>query len=64
MSTLTKEDTKLVHGKVKYQVEAKFSEVVFLADILVNVPPSLKLSSMAVMPQEGRRGCTISNYRC
>jgi hypothetical protein len=49
----------LVHEDVNYQVQAGFTEIVLWADIKDKLPPSFKISPVAVVPQTGRRGRII-----
>jgi hypothetical protein len=49
----------LVHEDVAYQVKAGFSTIVLWDDIKHNLPPTFKVSPVAVIPQAGRRGRII-----
>jgi hypothetical protein len=49
----------LVHEDLAYQVKAGFSKIMRWDDIKNNLPPSFKISPVAVIPQEGRRGRII-----
>ena len=50
------EAVALVHEDVAYQVKAGFSKIVLWDDIKDDLPPSFKISPVAVIPQEDRRG--------
>jgi hypothetical protein len=49
----------LVHEDVAYQVKAGFSKIVMWDDIKDNLPPSFKISPVAVIPQQGQWGQII-----
>jgi hypothetical protein len=49
----------LVHEDVAYQVKAGFSKIVMWDDIKNDLPPWFKISPVAVIPQEARRGRII-----
>jgi hypothetical protein len=49
----------LVHEDVAYQVKAGFSKIVLWDDIKTDLPSSFKISPVAVIPQDGRRGRII-----
>ena len=58
-SALTPDAMALIREDVEYQVASKFSEIVLWDDIKDDIPPSLKISPVAVVPQAGRRGRII-----
>jgi hypothetical protein len=58
-SALTPEARRLVLEEVAYQVDAGFSRIVTWESIRHNVPPKLKISPLAVVPQVNRRGRLI-----
>ena len=49
----------LVHEDVAYQIKAGFSKIALWDDIKDNLPPTFKISPVAVIPQTGRRGRII-----
>jgi hypothetical protein len=55
-SALTHEARDLINNKVKYQIQAGFSELVLWRTIQHAYPTNLKVSPLAVIPQVGRRG--------
>jgi hypothetical protein len=55
-SALTPAARQLIAEEIAYQVAAGFSEIVAWSDIQTIHPPQLKISPLAVIPQEGRRG--------
>ena len=58
-SALTPEAIRLITEDVMYQVDAGFSRIVLWEDLKENMPPNLKVSPLAVVPQTGRRGRLI-----
>ena len=52
---LTDEAIELFEEDIAYQVKAGFSNVVLLDDIIDNLPPKLKVSPVAAVPQKNRR---------
>jgi hypothetical protein len=55
-SALTPEARDLIDKKMKYQIQAGFSEMVRWRTIQHADPTNLKVSPLAVIPQVGRRG--------
>jgi hypothetical protein len=55
-SALTPATRQLTTEEIVYQVAAGFSEIVAWSDIQTLRPPQLKISPLAVIPQEGRQG--------
>jgi hypothetical protein len=53
------EAVALVHEDLTYQVQAGFSKIVLWDDIKEDLPPTFKISPVAVIPQDGRRGRII-----
>ena len=49
----------LVHEDVAYQIKAGFSKIALWDDIKNNLPPTFKISPVAVIPQTGGRGGII-----
>jgi hypothetical protein len=49
----------LVQEDVAYQVKASFSTIVMWEDLKDDLPPSFKISPVAVIPQQGRQGWII-----
>jgi hypothetical protein len=58
-SALTPEARRLVLEDVAYQVEAGFSRIITWESIRHDLPPKLKISPLAVVPQVNRRGRLI-----
>jgi hypothetical protein len=58
-SALDPENIALVHEDVQYQVDAGFSKIVLWEDLNRLKPRTLKISSIAVVPQNNRRGRLI-----
>ena len=60
-SALTPESLELFQEDIAYQVQAGFSEVVLLEQLMKDPPANLKFSPVAVVPQANRRGRIILN---
>ena len=58
---LTPESLELFQEDIAYQVQAGFSEVVLLEDLMKDPPANLKISPVAVFPQANRHGQIILN---
>jgi hypothetical protein len=58
-SALTPESITLIEEDVAYQVRAGYAQVVNWETLKENLPPKLKVSPLAVVPQANRRGRMI-----
>jgi hypothetical protein len=58
-SALTPESIALIEEDVAYQVRAGYAQVVDWETLKENLPPKLKVSPLAVVPQANRRGRMI-----
>jgi hypothetical protein len=58
-SALTPEAMTLIAEDVAYQVQAGYAQVVDWEWLQANMPPQLKVSPLAVVPQQNRRGRMI-----
>jgi hypothetical protein len=58
-SALTPEAITLIEEDVAYQVQAGYAQVVDWEELQRNLPPKLKVSPLAVVPQANRRGRMI-----
>jgi hypothetical protein len=58
-SALTPEAVSLIEEDVAYQVRAGYAEVVLWDSLKAKMPPQLKVSPLAVVPQQNRRGRMI-----
>jgi hypothetical protein len=58
-SALTPESVTLISKEVAYQVDAGFSRIITWESIKDKLPPCLKISPIAVVPQLNRRGRLI-----
>lgn len=58
-SALSPESIALIEEDVSYQVQAGYAQVVNWDDLKENLPPKLKVSPLAVVPQRNRRGRMI-----
>jgi hypothetical protein len=57
ISTLILENTKLIWDDIKYQVNMGFVRIISASDLFgENQPPDLKISRVAVVPQDHQRG--------
>jgi hypothetical protein len=62
VSALILENTQLIWEDIKYQVKAGFVCMIAASDLFgENQPPDLKISWVAVVPQDNRRGRIILN---
>jgi hypothetical protein len=58
-SARSSESIELVHADVDYQVKAGFANIVPWTELEYNMPLTLKISPLAVVPQQTRRGRMI-----
>ena len=58
-SALSPESIELVHADVGYQEKAGFARIVPWSELMADMPPTLKISPLAVVPQQNRRGRMI-----
>jgi hypothetical protein len=58
-SVMMPESLNLIAKDVAYQVKAGYVQVIAREDLHRLRPPNLKVSPLAVVPQQNRRGCMI-----
>jgi hypothetical protein len=62
VSALIPENTKLIWEDIEYQVNVGFVRIISASDLFgENQPPDLKISRVAVVPQDNQRGWIILN---
>jgi hypothetical protein len=62
ISALIPENTKLIWEDIKFQVNVGFVRIISVSDLFgKNQPPGLKISRVAVVPQDNRRGWITLN---